>query len=100
MAAGMGAPPKVFSSTPSPLQCESALGGERLYGELGRLPMAEILLGAVVLRVLAPAHEGSKTRPTGQEWELWSSGENELGAAEWTRHPHCQNFLGAALALS
>ena len=52
MAAGMGAPPKVFSSKPGPLQCESALGGERLCGELGRLRMVEILLGAVVLRVL------------------------------------------------
>ena len=53
MAAGMGAPPKVFSSTPGPLQCESALGGERLCGELGRLRMADTAVEGVILRVLA-----------------------------------------------
>jgi len=52
MAAGMGAP-KVFSSTPGPLQCESALGGERLCGDLGRLRMADTAVGGVGLRVFA-----------------------------------------------
>ncbi len=51
--AGMGAPPKVFSSTPGPLQCESALGGERLCGGLGRLRMVDRVVDGVILRILA-----------------------------------------------
>ena len=35
-----------------PLQCESALGGERLCGELDRLRMAETVFGGVVLGIL------------------------------------------------
>ena len=53
MAAGMGAPPKVFSSKPGPLQCESALGGERLCGELGRLRTADTAVEGVILRISA-----------------------------------------------
>ncbi len=48
----MGAPPKVFSSIPGPLQCESALGGERLGGELGRLRMADGAVRGVISWIL------------------------------------------------
>ncbi len=79
----MGAPPKVCSSTPGPLQCESALGGERLGGELGSLRMADRAVSGVILWILPDE------RPRGfkkhglqsREWELWSSGENELDGA-------------------
>ena len=75
----MGAPPKVFSSTPGRVQSESALGGERLCGELGGLRMVDRAVGGVILRILAGERRGgSTTRPTGRERELWSSGENEL----------------------
>ncbi len=72
---GMGGPPKVFWSTRS-LQCESALGGERLCSELGSLRMADTAVEGVILR--ASGHGVQRTRLTGQEWELWSSAENEL----------------------
>ncbi len=84
----MGAPPKVCSSTPGPLRCESALGGERLGGELGSLRMADRAVSGVILWILPDERpRGFKTtRSTGQEWELWSSGENELGGGRAVIH--------------
>ena len=84
MAAGMGVPPKVFSSTPVLMQCESALGGAIMRRawqapngrQGGRWSNFEDIGGR------APAEvQNKKTRHTGQEWELWSSGKNELGGA-------------------
>ena len=65
MAVGWADHPRDFGP-PRSLQCESALGGERLCSELGSLRMADTAVEGVILR--ASGHGVQRTRLTGQEW--------------------------------
>ncbi len=61
------------------LQCESALGGERLCGELGRLRMADRAVEGVILRILAGE------RPLGFKKHGLLAGSGSYGVLAKTR---------------